>query len=53
MTEQQVREMLAIMPWDRENSIKHFARRHNMTLPSVYYWRRKLGLTAKRKVRRG
>ena len=44
MTMRQVAELKAVEPWSRENGVTAFARRHGMTIPSVYHWRRKLGL---------
>ena len=44
MTMRQVEELKAVEPWSRENGVTAFARRHGMTVPSVYHWRRKLGL---------
>jgi len=43
MTAQQHAELLRIVPWDREHGAAAFARRHGMTVPAVYHWRRKLG----------
>jgi hypothetical protein len=44
VTTRQVEELKAVEPWSRENGVTAFARRHGMTIPSVYHWRRKLGL---------
>jgi hypothetical protein len=44
VTMRQVEELKALEPWSRENGVTAFARRHGMTVPSVYHWRRKLGL---------
>jgi len=43
MTAKQHAELLRIVPWDREHGAAAFARRHGMTVPAVYHWRRKLG----------
>jgi hypothetical protein len=44
VTMRQVEELKAVEPWSRDNGVTAFARRHGMTIPSVYHWRRKLGL---------
>lgn len=44
MTQRQVEELKQIEPWSREFGAAAFARRHGMTVPSVYHWRKKLGL---------
>jgi len=44
MTMRQVEELKMVQPWSRENGAAAFARRHGMTVPSVYHRRRKLGL---------
>jgi hypothetical protein len=44
MTMRQIEELKVIEPWSRDNGVAAFARRHGMTIPSVYHWRRKLDL---------
>lgn len=44
MTAKQHQELVEIVPYDREFGAKAYARRHGMTVRSVYHWRKKFDL---------